>query len=189
MGTQVSRIGERLKGEGHEAEYIHFPDRSTEIGKLIDRFLRNQIEFPDESIHLLYSANRWELHGRMQQLLESGTTVVMDRYSYSGVVFTAAKGIDVDSCKAPEIGLIRPDLVLFLDLDPAAARARGGYGEERYEKEEFQRKVRAKYDEIWEERWVKVDAGADVEELTNTIYEHVIGAVRGIGDAPLERMW
>lgn len=36
-------------------------DRSTNIGQLLDRFLRNEIELEDHAAHLLFVANRWEL--------------------------------------------------------------------------------------------------------------------------------
>jgi thymidylate kinase len=37
--------------------------------------------------------------GLMESKLLSGTTLVVDRYSYSGVAFSAAKGIDIEWCK------------------------------------------------------------------------------------------
>lgn len=37
-----------------------------------------------------------------------------DRYAYSGVAFSAAKGLDVDWCKKTDSGLPKPDLVIFL---------------------------------------------------------------------------
>lgn len=73
--------------------------------------------------------------------LHAGTTLVVDRYAYSGVAFTAAKGLpglDRAWCMAPDAGLPAPDAVFFLSLTVEAAEARGGYGEERYEKAEFQ---------------------------------------------------
>ena len=36
-------------------------DRTTAIGKMIDAYLRTNIEMDDHVVHLLYSANRWEL--------------------------------------------------------------------------------------------------------------------------------
>jgi dTMP kinase len=36
-------------------------DRTTEIGKMLDAYLKCQKEVKDEAIHLLFSANRWEL--------------------------------------------------------------------------------------------------------------------------------
>lgn len=51
-----------------------------------------QKELPDEAIHLLFSANRWEKANSLLKMLEHGTTVVVDRYCFSGVAFSAAKG-------------------------------------------------------------------------------------------------
>lgn len=35
----------------------------------------------------------------METQLKSGTTLVVDRYSYSGVAFSSAKGLDFEWCK------------------------------------------------------------------------------------------
>lgn len=78
-------------------------------------------------------------------LLSAGVTVLCDRYYHSGIVYSAAKqnpSLTLSWARAPEVGLPRPDLVLFLDLDEDQARARGGWGGEAYEKAEMQRRVR-----------------------------------------------
>ena len=38
-----------------------YVDRTTAIGKMIDSYLRSQSDLDDRAIHLLFSANRWEL--------------------------------------------------------------------------------------------------------------------------------
>jgi len=81
----------------------------------------------------------------IHELLAAGITVLCDRYYYSGVVYSAAKqnpSLSLSWARAPEIGLPRPDLVLFLDLDEAQAKERGGWGGEVYERGEMQRRVR-----------------------------------------------
>ncbi|KAJ8585933.1 hypothetical protein M405DRAFT_864999 [Rhizopogon salebrosus TDB-379] len=40
---------------------LKFPDRTTSIGKMIDAYLRSESDLDDRAIHLLFSANRWEL--------------------------------------------------------------------------------------------------------------------------------
>jgi len=78
-------------------------------------------------------------------LLDAGTTVLCDRYYHSGIVYSAAKqnpSLTLSWARAPEVGLPRPDLVLFLDLSSEQAKLRGGYGAEVYEKAEMQRRVR-----------------------------------------------
>uniref|UniRef100_A0A804PKN7 dTMP kinase n=2 Tax=Zea mays TaxID=4577 RepID=A0A804PKN7_MAIZE len=89
----------------------------------------------------------------MESKLLSGTTLIVDRYSYSGVAFSAAKGLDIEWCKAPENGLIAPDLVIYLDVQPEKAAERGGYGGERYEKIEFQKKVAEHYHSLCDSTW------------------------------------
>ena len=71
--------------------------------------------------------------------------MLCDRYYHSGIVYSAAKqnpSLSLAWARAPEVGLPRPDLVLFLDLDEAQAKLRGGWGGEVYEKGEMQRRVR-----------------------------------------------
>ena len=85
--------------------------------------------------------------------LRSGTTLIVDRYSYSGVAFSSAKGLDIEWCKAPEIGLLAPDLVVYLDISPEKAADRGGYGGERYEQLEFQKKVARSYLALRDSSW------------------------------------
>jgi len=89
----------------------------------------------------------------MEEKLKTGTTLIVDRYSYSGVAFSSAKGLDIEWCKAPEIGLLAPDSVLYLDISPERAAERGGYGDERYERVEFQKKVADFYQTLGDSSW------------------------------------
>lgn len=123
---------EKLNANGLKAEYMNFPNRKTDVGGLINSFLTNKKDFSDETIHLLFTLNRWELKNSMEQKLHDGYTLVVDRYSYSGVAFSAAKGMDLEWCKAPEAGLLKPDMVLLLTMTAEAISKRGGFGDERY---------------------------------------------------------
>ncbi|MBA0605547.1 hypothetical protein Gotri_021308 [Gossypium trilobum] len=57
----------------------------------------------------------------METKLKAGTTLIVDRYSYFGVSFSSATGLDFEWCKAPENGLIAPNLVVYLDIPPEKA--------------------------------------------------------------------
>lgn len=120
-----------LNGNGIKAKYINFPNRSTQTGQLINSYLVNKTEFNDEAIHLLFTLNRWEAVKDMEQWIHEGYTLIVDRYAYSGVAFSAAKGLDLEWCKAPETGLLKPDLVMLLTMTAAAISKRGGFGSER----------------------------------------------------------
>ena len=68
---------------------MRFPDRETDIGRLISAYLEKASEIDDSAVHLLFSANRWEKRQAIQDALSRGHNVVMDRYAYSGVAFSA----------------------------------------------------------------------------------------------------
>ncbi|KAK3402537.1 P-loop containing nucleoside triphosphate hydrolase protein [Sordaria brevicollis] len=144
--TQVTLLKDRFLSEGRKnVKAMRFPDRTTPIGQMIDSYLKSQSQMDDHVIHLLFSANRWEAVKTITEELAKGTTLILDRYYYSGIVYSAAKqnpSLSLSWARAPEIGLPRPDLVLFLDLDEEQARLRGGWGDELYEKAEMQRRVR-----------------------------------------------
>jgi dTMP kinase len=50
----------------------------------------------------------------MVEELQKGNFIILDRYAYSGVAFTSAKGLDYEWCKNSDRGLPRPDMVFFL---------------------------------------------------------------------------
>eukprot|EP00808_Paulinella_micropora_P010753 g57237.t1 len=176
--TQVKMLTEYLQTKGEKAVTMRFPDRETEIGKMINAYLTCKAETDDHAIHLLFAANRWEKSASMVALLEKGTSLVVDRYSYSGVAFSAAKGLDSRWCFSPEVGLPSPDLVLFLQMPLAEAAKRGGYGEERYEAKEIQQKVADQFEVLRQPEWKVVDASGTPEEVHARIRPLVLSALQ-----------
>lgn len=92
--TQSKKLVESLRYRGYKSELMVFPDRSTNTGRLINEYLSNKdCKLNDEAIHLLFSANRWENVDKIKKLLYEGLTVIIDRYSYSGIAYSMAKSI------------------------------------------------------------------------------------------------
>ncbi|XP_010455008.1 PREDICTED: thymidylate kinase isoform X1 [Camelina sativa] len=189
--TQCAKLLSFLKGLGHPTELWRFPDRETSVGQMISAYLSNKSQLDDHTIHLLFSANRWEKRSLMEEKLKTGTTLIVDRYSYSGVAFSSAKGLSIDWCKAPEIGLLAPDSVLYLDISPERAAERGGYGDERYERVEFQKKVADFYQTLRDSSWKVIDAGEAMEEVEKKIQEVVLDQVKECSTKgkPLNLLW
>jgi len=172
--TQVQKLVDNLNKEGIESKMMRFPDRTTAIGSIIDQYLTCTKELDDHAIHLLFSANRWELVPEIKSSLDNGTTVIIDRYAFSGVAFSAAKpGLSLSWCKQPDIGLPRPDLVCFLDVSEDVAKARADFGGERYERTEFQREVRLNYNRLADPSWKTVSADGTMEEVYKELYNIV----------------
>ncbi|KAE9605219.1 putative dTMP kinase [Lupinus albus] len=188
--SQCSRLVSYLEGHGVSAELWRFPDRTTDVGQMISAYLTNTSQLDDHTIHLLFSANRWEKRSLMETKLKTGTTLIVDRYSYSGVAFSAAKGLDIQWCKAPEIGLLAADLVAYLDISPEKASERGGYGGERYEKLDFQKKVAESFKVLHDASWKVVDACQPIEDVEKQLQEIVLNCVTECRKGkPLSLLW
>ncbi|XP_047317499.1 thymidylate kinase [Impatiens glandulifera] len=172
-----SNLFSHLEGLGHSVESWRFPDRNTVVGQMISSYLSNESQLDDHTIHLLFSANRWEKRQLMEAKLKSGTTLIVDRYSYSGVAFSSAKGFDMSWCKAPDVGLLAPDVVLYLQIPPEKAAERGGYGNERYEQLEFQRKVASVYDILQDSSWKIIDACLPMEDVEKQARKIVVDTI------------
>ena len=179
--TQASRLVQHLNATGRKTVSLKCPDRTSATGTILDSYLRREVEMNDVSVHLLFSANRWEMYSSLLNYLRSGVNVVMDRYVYSGVAFSACKpGMNKEWCMNTERGLPRPDVVLYLDV--ADARSRTGWGEERYETSEFQTRVRTTFDSLIrteDVNWCVVDGNQSVDDVTSHVRDVVDGLVLG----------
>lgn len=58
--SQSSRLVSSLDGRGYSVELWRFPDRNTGVGKMICSYLSKETQLDDRTVHLLFSANRWE---------------------------------------------------------------------------------------------------------------------------------
>lgn len=182
--TQTTKLIERLQSEGVSYRLVKFPDRTTQIGGLINQYLQDKsFQLSDESAHLLFSANRWELEKTIVDSLNGGTVVILDRYVYSGVAYSSAKGLDFEWCLNPDRGLPKPDATIFLKYkDSATTSTREGYGDERYENVSFQEKVALQFQKFAAApNWHSIDVdGRTIEQVEEIIWEQVQGLVGGV---------
>ncbi|XP_014452400.3 thymidylate kinase [Alligator mississippiensis] len=191
--TQSRRLVEALREAGHRAELLRFPERTTEIGRLISSYLEKKNNLEDHTVHLLFSANRWEHMPLIKEKLKQGVTLVVDRYAFSGVAFTSAKeNFSLDWCKQPDVGLPKPDLILFLQLSMSEAAKRGGFGNERYENSSFQEKVLQHFYNLMKDEtlnWKAIDASKSIEDLHNEIKSVAEETMQKAQNKPIGELW
>lgn len=140
----------------------------------------------DHVIHLLFSANRWEAAAQIRNDIDKGVTIVADRYYYSGVVYSAAKHnseLTLEWARNPEVGLPQPDLCIFLNISPADAAKRGGFGAEKYENSEMQSRVHEMFNKLLnipaQEEIVVLAAGQLFQEVEQDVMEAVHKCLKG----------
>lgn len=152
--TFCAALVARLRSEGVAVLDARFPVRHTAAtpsitGALVRDMLAGHAAVPLEVAHLVFSANRWEHVAQIKSALAGGAVVVCDRYTFSGAAYSLAHGLGRAWCEAADHGLPVPDVVVYLDVDPALAKGRAAYGAETIERVEFQEKVHAAYEQLW----------------------------------------
>lgn len=187
--TQSLLLDEYLrKNRDIDSGLFRFPNRTTETGKLINAYLEGKTHLDGKAMHLLFSANRWECWPTIFMALSHGSTLIVDRYSFSGIAYTMASRrasfITLDWCCAPEEGLPAPDVVIYLKISPEKALARGTTGE-KYETSEYLERAAKIYEErlmgLGTPDWRVVDADRPVEFVQadiRAIAEEIIKKVR-----------
>ena len=154
---------------------------------MIDAYLKGHAQQEDHVIHLLFSSNRWEAADQIRTAIASGTTVVIDRYYYSGIIYSAAKenpSLSLAWAREPEVGLPRPDLCLFLDVSPIVAAKRGGFGLEKYENDRTQSRVRELFHTLLtlpeKEDICVIDANKSMSEVERSVLDAVLDRMSGV---------
>ncbi|MCY2975148.1 MAG: dTMP kinase [Planctomycetota bacterium] len=141
--TQMDLLETWLSARG--AQVVRFRDPgATQLGEAVREILLHREEIPIamRSEMLLYMAARAQLvDEQIRPSLESGKTVLCDRYLLANVVYQGcAGGLDIESLW--EVGNIatgglKPDVTIVFDLDTAIALQRVGTGQDRLEKRGF----------------------------------------------------
>ncbi len=116
--------------------------------------------------------------------IAAGITIVVDRYYYSGCVYSAAKGvpgIDLQWARWPEVGLPRPDVCVFLDISTDDAAKRAGFGGERYENARMQTRVRELFQELRTsydtDDFHVINAGQSAEAVEKEVLDAVLATM------------
>lgn len=197
--TLVQALSDRLNNEDRFACTIAFPQRHTSIGAVINQHLRGMIELPDEHLHALFSANRWEFKQCITSMLQEGSVVLLDRYVYSGLAYSVAKGLAPEWCRSFDAGLPEPDLVFYLDIPVAVAAARGDFGAECHDTTEFQQRVDDAYKRTvfptdgsggHGATIVRLTADRSADELLETVVDEVLGFLaHRAANAPIGVLW
>ncbi len=179
--TQAKLLAEAL---GPDTLLIREPGGTEAAERIRGLLADGELELDPLAELLLFLAARADLTARViRPALESGRTVVSDRFADSSVAYQgAARGLgvgEVISLTDAATDGLWPDLTVLLRVDPELGLQRAD-GEDRFEAEglELQRAVATAYEEIAEiasDRFAIVDGDGTVEE----VHEHVMEAVRG----------
>lgn len=185
--TQEALLAQALTERGHTVVRTREPG-GTPAGEAIRHVLLSpEFEGLDPRAEaLLFAAARGEHVARViRPALERGDVVICDRYLDSSVAYQGF-GRELGPKRVRDLSLwatheLLPDLTVVLDVDPEVGLAR--FAErDRLESEplEYHRTVRAAFLTLAEadpDRYLVLDARADVNEIAAAIRERVLSVV------------
>lgn len=70
---------------------IVIQDRSNVTGHLVNKYLKGEIELNPIAASLLLAANLWESKDKLTMTTTNDDIVIMDRYFYSNIAYSAAR--------------------------------------------------------------------------------------------------
>ncbi|UCE01636.1 MAG: dTMP kinase [Candidatus Latescibacterota bacterium] len=168
--TQARSVQARLRELGVTCELRGYPEYATPIGRLIQASLRDT-PMDARARVMLFAANRWEKDAEIRQLVERHALVLVDRYTWSNVVYGAAQGFDEEWVRNLENGLQPAHLTLFLDIPAAESIRRKSMERDGFERNvELLESARAHYLRLSKQLdWVVVDGERPQLEVTAAI--------------------
>lgn len=140
--TQCLRLYEYYLAQGNQVTLLRYPDRKSECtGALINDYLSKKIDLPLSAASLLLASNLWEMSKALTEALQNGKIIIMDRYTWSNVAYSTARGMSRQSYERIILGLPKPDYIIFMDAEVETVTKRGDFGKEKFDDVDFQRKV------------------------------------------------
>lgn len=177
--TQLALLNDHLEKQ-QIAHWVTHEPTDGNIGRLIRQVLSGDVVVTADVLARLYAADRSQhiegANGVLEHLAEN-QLVICDRYVFSSLAYQGSeipeKRVWEYNCHFP-----LPELVLFLDIPPEAGEKR--YANRKtsdiYEKIDFQRKVRERYEQLFQHvkssqvRFERVDSSQSIEKVFQDIW-------------------
>jgi dTMP kinase len=144
--TQTKLLVRRLRKKGYDVTYTAEPSRG-EIGSFIKKYCLHGMKRVSSVVEaLLFAADRFvHVEKEVIPALDEGKLVVSDRYVYSSLAYQGAAGLDVKWIETINEHAMRPDLAIFIDVEPETVIQRLKPKKSVMEKLETQREVQEVY--------------------------------------------
>ncbi len=176
QGTQSRLLIDRLKLSGRICVMMNFPDYATPIGIEIRAFLDGKRDYPNELKHILLSANRWEKKKEIENMIDNGTILIMNRYYQSNLVYGIANGLNINWLINLDKGLPKEDIAIVIEVSPQTSYQRAVENRDVFEKDhKLLVEVHKNYRKLAKQFKWKIING---EKSKDQVHEEIIKIVR-----------
>lgn len=181
--TQAKLVFEKLQKENKKPELIKYPNYNNPVGKVLKNFLYDNQTLSAEQQFLLYSLQFiWDAP-KIKKYQSLPTVLIADRYFTTTLCYQTLEGIKEHKALqfAENFGIIKPDLVFFLDVKPQIAYKRK-QGEDKilnFREKDFLfiEKTYQKYldlikRQVWA-KWVRINGEREPNEIAEEIISKI----------------
>ena len=174
--TQVRRLADSLRAAHWDLVLDREPTSKEHGRRLRDSATTGRLS-PSEELALFIADRRQHVAEVIQPGLGASKVVILDRYYHSNAAYQGSRGLDWrDILRQNEAFAPRPDLVLWLDLDPAVSgvriRGRGDVANQ-FERIDQLQRCREIYAAMADDRVLRIDAARDEEAVAADVLSAV----------------
>jgi len=188
--TQIQMIAKRIR-DMHLKVYPTFEPTAGPVGSLIRQMLSGKMNTDQRTLAFLFAADRMDHlvneENGIRKKIDDGELVICDRYYFSSYAYHA-QYMDMEwviHANSLNAGILRPDLTVFIDVEPETCLERiqtNRNNFEMYEKIDIMKKVRANYFKAFEqlkdlEHIVAVDGNGSLERVGEAVFREVMKAI------------
>ncbi|MCL4391109.1 MAG: dTMP kinase [Candidatus Parvarchaeota archaeon] len=171
--TQSALLSEHLRASGLKVILTKEPTNGI-LGGMSKAALNKELTISGKALQLLFCADRaHHLETEIEPAMNKGFIVVCDRYFFSTLAYGFASNINYKWLRSVNISFRKPDLGLYLDIDPKTAFLRLPKQEstlQLFDNLQKLSKVRQAYLSISKEFHLKkIDANGSIEEVSQRI--------------------
>lgn len=193
--TQADLLVRRLNDMGEKAVKMRFPMYDTPTGKIIYEHILNKDgnsyfdeEVDPKALSLYYAADRVNNIGKINELLDKGVHVVLDRYVESNMAYQASKFEDVkdrvnmifwmEQLEFNLLDLPRPDKVIFLFLPYQYRPLVGEVADSKYHNIEMTYHLLSRRYDFGVVSCVNDDKLKDINSISDEVLEYVKNIIK-----------
>ena len=200
--TQTKRLAQRLNENGYKARTISFPDYKSDSSALVKMYLGGQLGSSPDDVNA-YAASSFYAVDRVASYINTWRSdldeydyIIADRYTTSNIIHQMAKIPESErdgyiewllDFEYNRLELPAPDMVIFLDVDPAISqkliygRYQGDESKKDIHERDFAYLMRCRNSAVYAIEhlgWVRIDCtqGGEmrtIEDICDSIYSLV----------------
>jgi dTMP kinase len=175
--TTIAYEIKRKIEESNRLAIVTMEPSNNIIGEYLKKYLKETLKDNRDPVFetLAFATDRaLHLKETIIPYIKEGYLVICDRYYYSSYVYQSIDGINTEWIMHVNRYMLKPDLAIFIDVNPETAIKRLGKPKNIFEKKKFLERVYSKYLELVDKGLlIKIDGDREIEKIVDDIIKIV----------------